>query len=213
MPLDDLAAGAGIQECELCRNIVGAAERHFQNNVTTQDGLKRELDRECIKFSHTHDKNVSQQCINYVDANIATIFTEISQGKRPEQICTDILVCAGRPTHNPPTAAVKIVKKLELPQHDPCNTCTFIVGRAEHHFRPNETESQLQKTLDGECRRLGQFQGQQAADHCLKIIDSHMDIIYNDIKAGKRPHQICIDIGECTTGTASPVPVSVSPGL
>uniref|UniRef100_A0AC34R2R1 Saposin B-type domain-containing protein n=1 Tax=Panagrolaimus sp. JU765 TaxID=591449 RepID=A0AC34R2R1_9BILA len=89
---------------------------------------------------------------------------------------------------------------------DPCNTCTFIVGRAEHHFKPNETENQLKKKLDKECRQLAHHQGQQAADHCLKIIDANIDTIYFDIKAGKRPHQICIDIGECAGPSPTGLP-------
>ena len=52
MPFDVLPGGGpGIEECELCDRVVGAAERHFRNNVTTQDALKRELDRECVAFS------------------------------------------------------------------------------------------------------------------------------------------------------------------
>uniref|UniRef100_A0AC34R5I8 Saposin B-type domain-containing protein n=1 Tax=Panagrolaimus sp. JU765 TaxID=591449 RepID=A0AC34R5I8_9BILA len=199
MPVDVLSSS--IEECNLCRHIVGAAERHFKPNVTTQDSLKRELDRECVAFSHTHDKNVSRQCIAFVDANIATIFADISAGKRPEAVCVDIQVCQAHPT----AAAASAVEE-QLAEHNPCNTCTFIIGRAEHHFRPNETAAQLQAKLEKECKRLGQLQGQEAGQHCKQIVDTNIQTIYNDIKAGKRPHQICIDIGECAQNvTAQPV--------
>uniref|UniRef100_A0A914Y856 Saposin B-type domain-containing protein n=1 Tax=Panagrolaimus superbus TaxID=310955 RepID=A0A914Y856_9BILA len=91
-----------------------------------------------------------------------------------------------------------------FPNFDPCQTCNFIVGRAEHHFKPNETATQLQSRLDFECQQLGHFQGQNASDHCKKIIDSHIQTIYSDIKAGKRPHQICFDIGECASPSGAP---------
>jgi hypothetical protein len=100
-----------------------------------------------------------------------------------------------------------------FPGHNPCRTCDFIVGRAEHHFKPNETAPQLQTVLEFECQKLGHIQGQEAADHCKKIIDSNIQTIYTDIKAHKRPHQICVDIGECgmqTGGTGMP-PTMMSP--
>ncbi|KAE9554465.1 hypothetical protein FO519_002339 [Halicephalobus sp. NKZ332] len=205
MPFDVLPGGGpGLEECELCTRVIGAAERHFHNNVTTQDRLKRELDRECVAFSHTHNQNVSKDCIAFVDANIATIFTEISAGKRPWQICQDIGVChrgTGGPTGGPSSAPVEAE---ELPQHDPCHTCNFIIGRAEHHFRPNETSDQLKANLDRECQQLAQWQGNDTAAKCQQIVDANIQTIYNDIKAGKRPYQVCIDLGECTAGTGNP---------
>jgi hypothetical protein len=100
-------------------------------------------------------------------------------------------------------AAVVAMPMDILPNFDPCQTCDFIVARAEHHFKPNETATQLQARLDFECQQLGHFQGQNASDHCKKIIDNNIQTIYSDIKAGKRPHQICFDIGECASPTGA----------
>uniref|UniRef100_A0A914YYP9 Saposin B-type domain-containing protein n=1 Tax=Panagrolaimus superbus TaxID=310955 RepID=A0A914YYP9_9BILA len=209
MPFDVLADD--IDDCRLCEHVVGAAERHHHNNLngTTQDQLKRELDRDCFQFSHTHGDGAAKKCADFVNAHIATIYNDIQAGKRPRAVCKDLGLCGGAsgapPSGAPTTAAAKKIAEPEiLAPHNPCQTCAFIVGRAEHRFKPNETSDQLKGHLERECKQLGHLQGQQAADHCKKIIDTNIQTIYSDIKAGKRPHQICTDIGECTAATGAP---------
>uniref|UniRef100_A0AC34FE05 Saposin B-type domain-containing protein n=1 Tax=Panagrolaimus sp. ES5 TaxID=591445 RepID=A0AC34FE05_9BILA len=210
MPFDVLADD--IDDCRLCEHIVGAAERHHHNNLngTTQAQLKRELDRECFQFTHTHGDGAAKKCADFVNAHIATIYNDIKAGKRPPAVCKDLGLCGGAsgapPSGPPPTGAAEEVEEEPevLAPHDPCRTCAFIVGRAEHHFKPNETSDQLKGHLENECKQLAQVQGQQAADHCKTIIDANIQTIYSDIKAGKRPHQICKDIGECVASSGAP---------
>jgi plasmid stabilization system protein ParE len=220
MPFDVLADD--ISDCKLCEHIVGAAERHHHNNLcnTTQDQLKRELDRECFQFTHTHGDGAAKKCADFVNAHIATIYNDIKAGKRPPAVCKDLGLCGGTgapPTGMPmttrPAEKVNLVPEIFAP-HDPCRTCSFIIGRAEHHFKPDETADQLKGHLEKECKQLAQLQGQAAADHCTKLVDTNIQTIYNDIKAGKRPHQICSEIGECAAFTGMPptgMPVSGPP--
>jgi len=221
MPFDVLAAPTPgpIDDCRLCEQIVGVAERHHHNNFnkTTQQQLKRELDRECFQFTHTHGHEAARKCVAFINAHIATIYNDVVAGKRPSQVCKDIGACGGvvamsTPPPPPPSSAPKELPAEELPQHDRCHTCSFVVGRAEHHFKKNETAAQLLKHLDRECKQLAQLQGQAAADECTKLANNNIQVIYNDIKAGKRPHQICAELGECGGTGAPPTGMPVSGG-
>ena len=207
--------GGHIDDCRLCERIIGAAERHHHNNKTfTQDQLKRELDRECFQFTHSEGPDAAKKCADFVNAHITTIYNDIVAGKRPRAVCDDLGTCDNAPTTgaSPPNEAPE-----ELAQHDPCQICRFIIGRAEHHFKPNETSDQLKHHLERECKQIAQLQGQQAAAHCKTIVDNNIQTIYTDIQAGKRPHQICVDIGECGGPGGSsmppPPPPMSTPGM
>ena len=60
-----------------------------------------------------------------------------------------------------------------------------------------ESEEELKQQLLEECDALKRRQGQAAVDKCKAVINTNMDTIYNDLKAGKKPTDVCIDIKEC----------------
>ncbi len=82
---------------------------------------------------------------------------------------------------------------------DSCRVCEILMNVAMHHFSTGaiNDKTQLRTQLLLECQRLGQFEGQPAADHCISIVDNNIDRIYDDLHAGVNPLTTCTDIHQC----------------
>ncbi|CAJ0949263.1 unnamed protein product, partial [Mesorhabditis belari] len=80
---------------------------------------------------------------------------------------------------------------------DPCQICDYIIQQAAHHLSKGYTEDQLQKELVSDCQSLTKFYGPGVVADCTTTVTANIDTIYNDLKAGKEGHSICIDIGKC----------------
>jgi hypothetical protein len=95
------------KECHLCDKLIAHAESFVHRNPNaTQAQVKAELEHECSR-----DPPEQQQCVTFVDSNIALIYSDLKAGKRPHQICADLGVC---PTHTAPTSAVPSPNKLRF---------------------------------------------------------------------------------------------------
>ena len=81
-----------------------------------------------------------------------------------------------------------------------CHQCDRLIGYAEYFFHrnPNATQAQVQAELEHECSRNAAEQQQ-----CTAFVDANIATIYSDLKAGKRPFQICEDLGVCPTRAPS----------
>ena len=102
----------------------------------------------------------------------------------------DLGECASAPAS---TVGARVDDLAEKRPHDPCHTCEFIIGRAEHHIHNNNVsdENRLLRELEHECIQLAHSEGDQASVHCLNIVQKNIDKIYADISAGERPRQVC----------------------
>uniref|UniRef100_A0A914CMU0 Saposin B-type domain-containing protein n=1 Tax=Acrobeloides nanus TaxID=290746 RepID=A0A914CMU0_9BILA len=190
------------QVCHLCDRLIAFGEYFLHKNPNaTQAQLQAELENDCTK-----NPAEQQQCTAFVDANIATIYSDLKAGKRPRQVCTDLGVCAAG------TSAMPVDKKVRArrqagttpsPQQV-CHLCDKLIGYGEYflHKNPNATQAQLQADLEHECSRDPAEQQQ-----CTAFVDANIATIYSDLKAGKRPHQVCADLGVCPSGATSAMPV------
>uniref|UniRef100_A0AC35U9M6 Saposin B-type domain-containing protein n=1 Tax=Rhabditophanes sp. KR3021 TaxID=114890 RepID=A0AC35U9M6_9BILA len=78
-----------------------------------------------------------------------------------------------------------------------CHSCTFVLGKAEHHFRNGTSEARLKHELTRECTQLAKRQGNAAGQACLKEITLTIDILYADFEKGLQTCDICLQIKEC----------------
>ncbi|CAJ0608010.1 unnamed protein product [Cylicocyclus nassatus] len=85
-------------ECQICEHLIAQARHHFNNNVTNEQALQRELLQECKHLPPNEPASAEQTCINMVNKNIDKIFSDIQAGDRDGQTCFDIGACSYIPT-------------------------------------------------------------------------------------------------------------------
>ncbi|PAV89747.1 hypothetical protein WR25_11216 [Diploscapter pachys] len=86
--------------CTICHEIVGEAERRI-HNVTSQQALQNQLIQECHQIERRDGPDAGKNCLAIVNDNIATIYNDMKAGKRPSQTCYDIHACSTLPTRTP----------------------------------------------------------------------------------------------------------------
>jgi hypothetical protein len=97
---------------------------------------------------------------------------------------------------------------------DPCRTCEIIMNIALHHFNNNITDKDaLQMQLREECRRLAQFEGQNASMQCTMIVNDNIDKIFMDLSMGAGILYTCQDLMICGPDATSLHPFSMTPTL
>jgi len=179
----------GKENARTCEIIINIARHHFHNNITDKNALQQQLLRECQGLNMTEGQNASLHCRDIVNNNIDAIFADMSTNKSPRQTCIDIKECVQQ---------ARRVKRQGPPQGD-CFLCNTILNIAEHHFHNHiDNKTALQRELHVECRHLGQLlESDDSYRHCLGLVDSNMDRIFDDLSRGIPPIQTCIDIHEC----------------
>jgi len=205
-------------DCRICEFIIAIARHHFNNSFTDEGALKAQLLTECGHISNTQDQTT---CKTIVNGNIDKIYADLQAGDRSGQTCVDIAYCTPGetgfprytgtgtfPTRMPNAKKVRARRQAPATTESPrrvCEQCDRLVGYAEYfyHRNPNATQAQVQAELEHECSRAPNQQEQQA---CTQFVDSNIATIYTDLKAGKRPFQICEDIGVCPTRGATRAP-------
>ncbi|CAJ0951497.1 unnamed protein product, partial [Mesorhabditis belari] len=84
------------------------------------------------------------------------------------------------------------------PTYSPCQICYYIVSQAEHHLHRGRVEKgELQIALLEECESLRRYQGYQAVQTCVQMVDDNINTILNDVNANKNVTTICQDISQC----------------
>jgi hypothetical protein len=207
LPLDtrETLAKTPTIECHFCEKLIEAAEKHYQNkfNKTTLESLKLLLDRECLDYSQSSDGNVAVECVAFINTHITEIFKDVSAGKLPNAVCKDLKVCPASHASTPVPPSKHSTTHAPALTHKPlkengCKICQFVMIRAEHHLKNGTiTKNGLLRELEHDCIRLSAIDGDQAAVECLNLAQNDISLIYKDIKAGKKPLQICQDVGEC----------------
>uniref|UniRef100_A0A914CLB9 Saposin B-type domain-containing protein n=1 Tax=Acrobeloides nanus TaxID=290746 RepID=A0A914CLB9_9BILA len=192
-------------DCRICEFILAIARHHFHNNITDEAALKTQLLAECGHISNSADQTT---CKAIVNNNIDKIYADLKAGDRDGQTCVDIKYCTPAETGFPhftgtrptfaPDAKVRARRQAattESPRQE-CHQCDRLIGYAEYFFHrnPNATQAQVQAELEHECSRNTAEQQQ-----CTAFVDANIATIYSDLKAGKRPFQICEDLGVCPT--------------
>uniref|UniRef100_A0A914CMU5 Saposin B-type domain-containing protein n=1 Tax=Acrobeloides nanus TaxID=290746 RepID=A0A914CMU5_9BILA len=197
-----------LHDCRICEFILALAKHHFHNNITDEAALKAQLLAECAHISNSADQTT---CKNIVNNNIDKIYADLQAGDNAGQTCVDINYCTpaetgipqnftGTPPSFAPNAKVRARRQATLsttvsPQQL-CQQCNKLIGYAEYFFHknPNATQAQVQAELEHDCSRDPNEQQQ-----CVAFVDANIATIYSDLKAGKRPNQICADLGVCPT--------------
>jgi hypothetical protein len=171
------------------------ALHHFNNNINNQAALQTQLLQECQQLANTEGQASADHCTQIVNANIAQIFQDLSNHVPPRQTCMDIHECMAFTTTMMPLKR----EKRQADDFDTCRICEIMLNVAMHHFHNGITDKDaLREQLLLECQRLGQFEGQAAADHCInQIVNPHIDRIYDDLRNGVNPLNTCVDIQQC----------------
>jgi len=197
-----LAALTTADYCRDCEIIMNLALYHFNNQVTDQNALLAELQRDCSQQVQDVD-----HCLNMVQNNIQQIFRDLQNGVSPRNTCYDIGEC-DTPMSTRPTIASTLWTTTTLRTTTTsnngvdignCRNCELILSIAVYYFDNNiRDKEELRQQLLMECRQISSGEGPAPVAHCQDVVNMNIDRIFYDLQHGVMPYQTCMDIGECS---------------
>jgi len=199
-----LAALTTADYCRDCEIIMNLALYHFNNQVTDQNALLAELQRDCSQQVQDVD-----HCLNMVQTNIQSIFRDLHNNVSPRNACYNIGECdtplSTRPmTTSTPWPTTTTTWRTSTTTNNGvdignCRNCELILSIAVYHFDNNiRDKEELRQQLLMECRQISSGEGPSPVAHCQDVVNMNIDRIFYDLQHGVMPYQTCMDIGECS---------------
>jgi len=202
--------------CRDCEIIMNLALYHFNNQITDQNALLSELQRDCSQQVQDVD-----HCLNMVQNNIQRIYRDLQNGMSPRNTCYDLGECDTPLSTTPRTTTwvplsttprtttwvpiTTTTMRLTTTTSNMgvdignCRNCELILSIAVYHFDNNiQDKEQLKNQLLIECSQIASGEGPATVAHCQNMIYANIDRIFDDLRRGVVPYQTCMDIGECS---------------
>ncbi|VDO66325.1 unnamed protein product [Heligmosomoides polygyrus] len=106
----------GPSECDLCEHIIAQARYYFNNNVTNEQDLQRQLIKECENLPPQEGPSAENTCKNMVNNNIDKIFSQHTGPTPPApsecDICEHLIAQARHHFNNGATTEAALQKEL-----------------------------------------------------------------------------------------------------
>jgi len=184
------------ETCKVCEVVMKYAESY----MTAHPGLNEtDLVTELENLCHFLPGNDSKKCDSFVSLMGPLIYTELKKGTPPEQLCHDIKLCDSADfQHSAPEVTPKS-------SNETCKMCEDIVKYSEVYLQkhPNTNETAFLADLEHIC---GLIPNKNESASCDRVVKLFGTIIYNELKRGTAPAQICHDVKLCESEASFHIP-------
>ena len=164
-------------DCSLCELVVGFAERWVAEN-STEVSIEHDLGIVCALLPSA-DQAV---CNQMVSSELPAIVNYLEQEYDAATVCTMIGVC---------TSTVKPAAT----SGEYCAVCEFVMGYVEGYLAENQTEAQIERSLDAICA----LAPSTYAAICDQVVATYLPAMIQYIENNENPDQFCTQVGLCSS--------------
>jgi hypothetical protein len=166
-----------VNECALCHTFVQLAAGEIDKPLAD---IKKDMYKLCDDLGASE----AAQCHAVVNQFAQQIYQWLKDGQTADQICTKVGLCT------------KIVKQQNV---DKCGACVALLHVADGML------DQPLPNIEAKMKQLcAQFASGSDIKKCQEDVDKYGQQIYDALKAGQTPKQLCAAVGICTNNLALP---------
>eukprot|EP00762_Andalucia_godoyi_P005716 ANDGO_06396.mRNA.1 hypothetical protein len=207
-----VAVKANVVECELCKLIMGEAEKLI-GNQRTEANIMDILDN---KLCAALPASLSGMCVELVADYFPALVQAFLQKETPPVICYELTLC-NSPTKCGSRSASKVaidmmpieVAAAPVQNAVECEICKLIISEAEKIIASNRTEAAILNGLDQVCAKLPA----SLNDICQSLIATYLPVIVYELSEFATPAKVCSEIKICPAPSAKAIWAVLQPTL
>eukprot|EP00094_Tigriopus_californicus_P010505 TCALIF_10133-PA protein Name:"Similar to PSAP Prosaposin (Bos taurus)" AED:0.01 eAED:0.01 QI:34/1/0.87/1/0.85/0.87/8/809/757 len=173
--------------CALCEYVMNTIDGMIVDK-SDQRMIVNLLDSICYKFM---PHSISNECEKYVSEYTPIILELLAEEFTPEQICSELQMCSGKPSVEKTPLSLSLTK-----QDEKCIFCEFAMTKFDQILRDPYNDHDIASSLNNLCAQMPANLERQ----CQKWVHKNSKTIVSLISADVAPWMICPAMVQCPDG-------------